>query len=303
MLKRVITGAGIFVLMCVGIICQGWVLRLMLLAAMLTSMFEMYRALRAKGARPGAWTGYVYCVLAVGLQALRAAYDAGLNAWPVTLAGRILALDTLSAPTTALVIGLLMGLSAIVARGKVAYDDLSATVLPMLYPGLLFSLIATLQDLPSPALATAALMLSFFLASVNDVFALFTGMALGRRKLSPEISPKKTVEGSIGGLAASVLFSVLIAWVMNEGFLCGLGGVFAQKTSFPLTAFAALGLIAGALSQIGDLTASMVKRYCGVKDFGTIFPGHGGMMDRFDGILFGAAVVWVFFHLARFSAL
>ena len=66
----------------------------------------------------------------------------------------------------------------------------------------------------------------------------------------------------------------------------------------PLWAFAILGLVAGALSQIGDLVASLVKRHCGVKDFGTIFPGHGGMMDRMDGILFCGVACYLFFRLA-----
>ena len=81
---------------------------------------------------------------------------------------------------------------------------------------------------------------------------------------------------------------------------CGFGAAGAEKVSFPPMAFAALGLVAGVFSQAGDLTASLVKRRFGVKDYGTIFPGHGGMMDRFDGILFCAAAVWMFFHLFRF---
>ena len=199
---------------------------------------------------------------------------------------------------------LLLGLTAVVLRGKVDYDSLTATVVPMAYPGFLFSLMFSLQDFAPAALATAALMLSFFLASVNDVFALFSGMAFGRHRLSPEISPKKTIEGSVGGLIASVAFAALIAVAVDrlQGSMpfalpCGFG---AAEVSFPPMAFAALGLVAGVFSQAGDLTASLVKRRFGVKDYGTIFPGHGGMMDRFDGILFCAAAVWMFFHLFRF---
>lgn len=311
MVKRVVTGAGIFVLMCIGIVFQGWVLRLMLLAAMLTAVNEMYRALRHTGAKPAAWTGYVYCVLAVGLQALSGAAqrdysmaaDSARGAGLVWLS-RFVAAESFDPATVSLAVGLLLGLTVIVIRGKVAFDDLVATVLPMLYPGFLFSLLLTLQDLPNPALATAALMLSFFLASVNDVFALFVGVKFGRRRLSPQISPKKSVEGSVGGLAASVLFAVLIAWAMNAlqgtSFVLPLFAEASERVMFPIPAFAALGLVAGALSQVGDLVASLVKRHCGIKDYGTMFPGHGGMMDRMDGVLFCTAACWLFFHLFAF---
>lgn len=310
MVKRVVTGAGIFVLMCIGIVFQGWVLRLMLLAAMLTAVGEMYRALRHTGAKPAAWTGYVYCVLAVALQALRAsagfeqAAESARGAGVIWLS-RYVAAHSFDPPTVSLAVGLLLGLTAIIARGKVAFDDMVATVLPMLYPGFLFSLLLTLQDMPVPALATTALMLSFFLASVNDVFALLVGVRFGRHRLSPEISPKKSVEGSIGGLVASVLFAVLIGWAMNAfqstAYMLPLfAEASAARVTFPLPAFAVLGLAAGALSQVGDLVASLVKRHCGIKDYGRLFPGHGGMMDRMDGVLFCTAVVWLFFHLAAF---
>ena len=111
----------------------------------------------------------------------------------------------------------------------------------------------------------------------------------------------------MGGLIASVAFAALIAVVVDrlQGSMpfalpCGFGAAGAEEVNFPPMAFAALGLVAGVFSQAGDLTASLVKRRFGVKDYGTIFPGHGGMMDRFDGILFCAAAVWMFFHLFRF---
>ena len=313
MLKRVVTGAVIFVLMCVGIVFQGWVLRLMLLAAALTSMNEMYRAMKKSGARPVEWAGYFSCALAAFLQAASAEFaraqasaESASGSWAAAL-NRVLPLEGVNAPAAALAAGLLLGLTAVVLRGKVDYDSLTATVVPMAYPGFLFSLMFSLQDFAPAALATAALMLSFFLASVNDVFALFSGMAFGRHRLSPEISPKKTIEGSVGGLIASVAFAALIAVVVDrlQGSMpfalpCGFGAAGAEKVSFPPMAFAALGLVAGVFSQAGDLTASLVKRRFGVKDYGPIFPGHGGMMDRFDGILFCAAAVWMFFHLFRF---
>lgn len=290
MLKRVITGAVFTAIILGGIYLRGWALRALMLAAMLIGMFEVYRAIKKTGAKPAEWAGYVYAVLAIALEAL------------VQLPNAPEWLKTMNAPATALVIGLLLGLSAIVLRGRVDFPALSATVLPMAYPGFLFSMLASLQDIPNAAMALAALLIAFFLASINDVFALFTGMALGKHKLSPEISPKKTIEGSIGGLIASAVFAMLVAWLLDWAQAAGVAQALRigeAKAEFSILGFAIMGVFAGAMSQIGDLTASLVKRHCGVKDYGTIFPGHGGIMDRFDGILFCGAVCAVFFQIMR----
>ena len=290
MLKRVITGAVFTAIILGGIYLRGWALRALMLAAMLIGMFEVYRAIKKTGAKPAEWAGYVYAVLAIALEAL------------VQLPNAPEWLKTMNAPATALVIGLLLGLSAIVLRGRVDCPALSATVLPMAYPGFLFSMLASLQDIPNAAMALSALLIAFFLASINDVFALFTGMALGKHKLSPEISPKKTIEGSIGGLIASAVFAMLVAWLLDWAQAAGVAQALRigeAEAEFSIPGFAMMGVFAGAMSQIGDLTASLVKRHCGVKDYGTIFPGHGGIMDRFDGILFCGAVCAVFFQIMR----
>ena len=285
MVKRVITGAVFTVVLLLGIALQGWVLRGLLLFAMLVSLSEMYRAFRRTGADPVRWAGYLYCVLAVLAQSLYSDLDHPM-------------FGEISPPMLALTLSLLIAMTVIVARGKVAFVSMVTTVFPMLYPGLFFSLMITLQDLSTRFASTVALLLAFFIASVNDVFALLVGVRFGRHKLSPEISPKKSVEGSIGGLVASVLFAVLVPvlanWAASVWPEINPTGVALP----PLWAFALLGLIAGALSQVGEPVASLVKRHCGIKDFGTIFPGHGGMMDRMDGILFCGVACYLFFRLA-----
>ena len=285
MVKRVITGAVFTVVLLLGIALQGWVLRGLLLFAMLVSLSEMYRAFRRTGTDPVRWAGYLYCVLAVLAQSLYSDLDHPM-------------FGEISPPMLALTLSLLIAMTVIVARGKVAFVSMVTTVFPMLYPGLFFSLMITLQDLSTRFASTVALLLAFFIASVNDVFALLVGVRFGRHKLSPEISPKKSVEGSIGGLAASVLFAVLVPVLANWAASIWPEINPTGVTLPPLWAFALLGLIAGALSQVGDLVASLVKRHCGIKDFGTIFPGHGGMMDRMDGILFCGVACYLFFRLA-----
>ena len=283
--KRIVTGAVFALVILAGIALQGWALRLLLLFAMLMSIGEMYRAFEKMGAHPVRWIGYVYCATAVLAQSLHSHLNHSM-------------FNEISPPMLALTLSMILSMTLIVARGKVAFDSLWTTVFPMLYPGLFFSLMLTLQDLDARFTSTVALILMFFIASVNDVFALLVGINFGKHKLSPEISPKKSIEGSIGGLVASVLFAVLVPAAFNQLAVAvpqiNPTGVVLP----PLWAFAILGLVAGALSQVGDLVASLVKRHCGIKDYGTIFPGHGGMMDRMDGILFCGVACYIFFRIA-----
>jgi len=117
----------------------------------------------------------------------------------------------------------------------------------------------------------------FILAWVTDTFAYFSGSLFGKRKLVPEISPKKTIEGSIGGIIGAVLASYAYSLMFNKEFL--LFSIF-------------LGLFGSIFSQIGDLVASKFKRINKIKDFGSIMPGHGGVLDRFDSIIFVAPLVY-----------
>ena len=123
----------------------------------------------------------------------------------------------------------------------------------------------------------------FFLLAVNysgDIGAYYVGRGLGRHKLAPTISPQKTIEGSVGGLAANLLMT----WIFQE-FL------FYE---YSLLQMAALGLTLGIVSQVGDLLESMFKRTARVKDSGSIFPGHGGFLDRADSLLLPAPIVYFF---------
>lgn len=287
MIKRIITAAFLIIVMSVGIWLQGWPLRLLLLVGMLMSTSEMYRAFRRIGYDPVRWAGYTYCVLAVLAQAFYAELNGPL-------------FQSISPAMFALVFGLLLGMTVIIFKGKVAFDSMVSTVFPMLYPGLFFSLIIPLQDLNTRLASTVALILAFFIASVNDTFALFVGIRFGKHRLSPEISPHKSVEGSIAGLISSVGFAMLVPLLVYR--IAPTHPAIQEQLSAhpwpPLWTFAVLGLLAGAFSQIGDLVASLVKRHCGIKDFGTIFPGHGGMLDRMDGILFCGVVCYAFFRVA-----
>ena len=126
-------------------------------------------------------------------------------------------------------------------------------------------------------------LLAFVGAWMTDIFAYFTGRLFGKHKLCEPISPKKTIEGSIGGIIFCSLSFVVFAFI-NAGA--------GQSLGYYIT-FALVGMIASVVSQIGDLTMSLIKRQYKIKDFGKIFPGHGGMLDRFDSVIAVALTLFI----------
>lgn len=282
MLKRIITGAAFALVMLAGVYFQGWPMLAILTFCMFVSVYEMCRALENTGAKPMRWVSYLFCVLTTAAH----------------VSSRLLPQDqSLHLSMTALLLSTLAAMSYLVFRGREALDCLTASLFPLLYPGLLYLVMIELLRLKNAAAVTVALVIALFAASINDVFALFTGMLLGRHKLAPELSPKKTIEGSIGGLITSTLFAMAVPALVRLIFAGNVNVVASLDTLPPTWAFACLGLLGGALSQVGDLSASMVKRHCGIKDYGKLLPGHGGVMDRMDGVLFCSAVCYIFFNL------
>lgn len=123
----------------------------------------------------------------------------------------------------------------------------------------------------------------------GDTCAYFAGRAFGKRKLSPTISPNKTLAGAVGGIVGSMLLGLAATLVYIQFF--GRLMQFARVRMVYYVLVALLGALASVLGIIGDLFASAVKRQCGIKDFGALFPGHGGILDRFDSVLFVAPLV------------
>ncbi len=165
---------------------------------------------------------------------------------------------------------------AIFSRGKYNIADVSVLFTISFYTLIGFNSIIILHDNEEGG---HILYLAIFISAwVTDVFAYFCGMLFGKggkHKLIPDVSPKKTVEGSIGGIVFCVIAMMLF------GLLCN---TFTKYQSNILM-FAIGGFLASIVSQIGDLLMSFVKRHYNIKDFSQLFPGHGGVLDRFDSIL------------------
>ena len=280
MFKRIVTGLVLFAAALLLIMLQGWYLRVTILVISVVSAYEMFAALETAGMKAVKWPAYAFAALAFLQQAFQ---------------DRLFFLGD-SPLLIAFILCVIAGIVSIVIIGKPDFNGMIATVFPILYPGMFYAFMMKLQDLNGRAVPTIALALAIVVPSANDVFALFVGKAIGKKKLIPGISPNKTVAGSVAGILASVAFSVAVSFLIARAD-AAMNGAAGAVTLAPWWVFALFGLLIGALSQIGDLTASLIKRHCGIKDYGSIFPGHGGMMDRLDAILFGSLACYIFFML------
>lgn len=141
-----------------------------------------------------------------------------------------------------------------------------------------------------------ALALVFAVSSFTDMFAYFVGSLLGKHKLCPQISPNKTIEGAVGGVLGGCLGSfvvfVLFDWlhVFGEQFGLAFSGLGLSAASVAVI-YAVIGFFGSIMTQIGDLLASHIKRFCGIKDYSHVLGAHGGIMDRFDGIMLNSLFV------------
>ena len=220
------------------------------LGVVVLAAVEVFDVLRRSGYRPATLLG-----LTATVSVMLAAYSKGETAIPLVL-------------TLTVVCSLLWYLLGVVrARPTV---NVAATLLGFTWVGFLGSFSALLLRLPERR--GVAFLLGAVLATVAyDVGGYFVGSRSGRTPLAPEISPNKTWEGLLGGAAGSVLVSVIITRMVHP---------------WDLGSALALGLVVAMVAPLGDLCESMIKRDLGVKDMGTILPGHGGMLDRFDALLF-----------------
>lgn len=188
-----------------------------------------------------------------------------------------------SAVTSLLVFSVMLVLVAMMISQRSVTDGLY-TILPMLYPGLLFASVYDILSIPSVSASQFVLILAFGCAMITDTFAYLGGSAFGRHKLMERVSPNKTVEGALCGLVSGILFVFLFGSHFQLSF-----GVQLN----PLL-YLAWGALLSLFSQVGDLVESYLKRWFGKKDFGTLLGPHGGMMDRLDSFLFIAPIASLF---------
>ena len=173
----------------------------------------------------------------------------------------------------------------IFSHGKYAITQIGAIMFNVLY--ILIGFNAVLVVHSWRAGGEYLYLVCFIGAWMTDIFAYFCGMLLGRggkHKLIPDVSPKKTVEGSIGGIVFCTLSLVLFGFIIDR---------IAPQFQANLLIFALAGVFVSVVAQIGDLSMSVIKRTYGIKDYGKLFPGHGGVLDRFDSVIAVSTVLLI----------
>jgi phosphatidate cytidylyltransferase len=261
MLKRVASALVLLpVFLLIVVKAPGWIFNILVVVASAAALWELMRLLE-QGGRPGyRWLGVVAGT------AVTAAFGASRLLDPMTLPALVLALA----------VGVV--LAAPVWHREPATEPAANTLLAILYVGWLLGYGILLHH-TSP-IGDELVLFVVGVTWVGETSAYLVGSAIGRYKLAPVVSPKKTVEGAVAQVLASVISGVALgAWLLPQ---CGMGVAVAG------------GALLGVVGQVGDLAESVIKRSVGTKDTGGLIPGHGGVLDRIDSLLFNLPAFYYF---------
>lgn len=282
MRTRIIAGLVAIPIVVIPIYLGGFWGLLLGIAATAIGAWELFHMFKAGGYHPALWIGMPWAILI-----FMAGWDPEqVQRSSISITGfltqpTIWIVETFSLPLqTVLTAGLIITLIYCLFVVDKPVNTWMATSIGAIYLGILLGQIVALRFLPN---GFWYVLFGFLVTWANDTAAYFTGVTIGRRKLWPRLSPKKTWEGTLGGWIGAAAAGALLAWL----FPLDIGPLYG----------AAIGFLAGILGLFGDLSISMIKRQVGVKDSGSIFPGHGGLLDRLDSMLFTLpfiyqAVIW-----------
>ena len=268
MKKRVISGI-VFSLIWIAILLinNDWFDTSVVAILSLIATYEYFKAFKNAGHNPISWIGYLGCLTIFLMGGIIP------EEYKVLLIKIVVPLGLISAFTY-----------MILGKVKRTIIDVAITIFSLLYIPFLFSFIKLILDMEYGRFFILYVLCGAF---ISDTFAFLVGSKLGKTKLAPDISPNKTVEGSIGGIVGVIIFYVIITFIGKEVLTVDVNVFY----------WVLAGIAAAVAGQFGDLTASAIKRYCKVKDFGNIMPGHGGILDRFDSLMFVAPIVYIFIKL------
>ncbi|NLC69699.1 MAG: phosphatidate cytidylyltransferase [Clostridiaceae bacterium] len=225
------------------------------------AVHEFYNAVSKAGYKPARWVGYLSSVIV-----LITGFTEGKDLLFIAVA--IIMVIIFSLP--------------VFFRKKYNTADIAMTIYGIFLTVFMFLFIILIRELKD---GVYHVWIVFIGAWATDTFAYFGGITLGKRKLIPSISPNKTVEGAISGVIGAV------AAIALYGFLIG------QRISHvPYYNYIIMGMLCGIISQVGDLAASAIKRNTGIKDYGSIMPGHGGILDRFDSVLLLCPLIYAYLY-------
>jgi phosphatidate cytidylyltransferase len=264
MKQRIITALICLPFVILVLFCPTWVVTLAVMAASLVGLYEYHKAVGMLEKKPLCLMGYLACLLLP------------FGAW--LSMGMIRTLIYLY-------IAVLFGVY-LMQHKTTHWSNLALLVMGLVYIPYFLSHIIYIRELD---LGRFYIWLVFIGAFMTDTCAYFVGCGIGKTKLCPNISPKKTVAGAVGGIVGCGICFLIYGIVVNSFFASSLGG-----GHFSLIRLFDMGLICAVLSEMGDLVASLIKRQYQIKDFGNLLPGHGGILDRCDSIILVAPMPFLF---------
>jgi phosphatidate cytidylyltransferase len=257
---------------------------MLLVTIAVLSGIEFYGMMEVGGYRPARWLGLIWLVaLAMNgwneemMRDVRGEIPGWINT--LTLNGWTPPQIPLS---YVLAIGLIATITYALFQEERPADTWFSTSMGAIYLGIILGQAVSLRFQPN---GFWWLLFALLITWANDSAAYFVGVTMGKHKLWPRLSPKKSWEGTIGGWIGAALAAMLLTWLM--------------PITIPTIYAGLVGLVAGMLALVGDLSISMLKRQVGVKDSGWLFPGHGGILDRLDSILF--VIPFVYMVVSTFS--
>jgi len=271
---RIISSAiGLFLLIATVLISkETFAFAVFILSVIATR--EFYDAVSKAGYNPVKSIGYISCSIIL-LLGFKDQIGSIISLPDEFLSGQVVLLLVLFIP---LILSLPM---TVFFHEKYNIADIAMTITGIFYTVFMFMFLYLTRELND---GTYYIWIIFIGAWATDTFAYFGGLTIGKKKINHVIRPNKTVEGAITGVLGCVVSLVLYGFLAKEN----LGHI-------PLFHFVIMGFLSGIISQIGDLTASAIKRFSKIKDYGNIIPGHGGVLDRFDSVLLISPII--FFYL------
>ncbi len=277
MKTRILSAIVLIVIGFTCIILGGYVMAVLAVFLAAVGLYEFYKAFGHKGFKPVYAIGYVYVLLMVLQIASGSATMTDLYFTNITAIAHINWF-----PVIQLLIILALLTVNVFKHEQHSVVDLAITLLGGFYAVYLPSFFLSIRQMNNGLWLFILPLLACISA---DTFAYFIGSKFGKHKLIPSVSPKKSVEGSVAAFVGAALMTTVYGVILIQT------GVFE---GLHLLHYPILGFIIGGLAQIGDLTASATKRYTGVKDFGKLIPGHGGILDRIDSYIFVFPIVYYY---------
>lgn len=295
--KRILVAIPIVIVVALAVFLQGWVLAAFVAALACMCQYEIVRAMDSNGKPVVKTMSFIFTGILALLFLLT--YQQNFEYYSFTWL----------TPTVVIALFVILIMATFIVAmfsKKHTIESVSNTIFTFVYPQMFFILFYFLI-LNVPAQQTGAewfpgvmltdryirtlilLLMVFLPAMFSDTVAYFIGKAFGKTKLCPSISPKKTVAGCVAGIVGGVIAAVMI-WLIFDNMVYIAGHYIELQ---PFINYAVSGAVLAIISQFGDLSASFIKRSLNIKDFGKILPGHGGIVDRMDSVLFCIPVVFL----------